>query len=104
MKTSFVRSMLLGLAAFGGLALASCQAPSSAPHHAVTCDKCRTVHFMAPSVGAGPGNKGVLTLRHADSMSCPDCENHLVAMLKGGNLTKHTCKSCGGTLYHCMHH
>jgi ribosomal protein S27E len=37
-------------------------------------------------------------------MSCPDCENQVIAMLKSGSATKHVCKSCGGTLHHCVNH
>ncbi len=99
MKTLILTSML-GLA---GL-LTSCQSPSSTPTAAVSCDKCRTIHFQAPSSGYGPGNKGIVTLRHAESMSCPDCENQVIAMLKTGSLTRHTCPSCGGVLNHCKKH
>ena len=101
MKT-FKKTLLL-VASFGmaGL-LSSCQAPAT-PQSAVTCSKCHTIHLMVPSVSAAPGNKGMVTLRHADSMSCPDCQNQVVAMLKTGSLTKHVCKSCGGTLHHCKH-
>jgi ribosomal protein S27E len=109
MKTKHIRTSLLGLAALGTLLLASCQAPSSGPKAAVHCDKCHTIHFLAPTTGGGgvggAGLKGgFVTLRHADSMSCPDCENKVVAMLKGGSITRHTCASCGGTLRHCSHH
>lgn len=109
MKTKLIRTSLLGLAALGTLLLASCQAPSSGPTAAVHCDKCHTIHFMAPASGGGAsgaaGSKGgVVTLRHADSMSCPDCENKVVAMMKSGSFTRHTCASCGGTLRHCTQH
>lgn len=110
MKTKLIRSTLIITAALGTLLLASCQAPSSSPTSAVSCDKCHTIHFMAPATGGGgaPGAAGLkggfVTLRHADSMSCPDCENQIIAMLKTGSLTKHVCKSCGGTLRHCTQH
>ncbi|MFO1486393.1 MAG: hypothetical protein U1F71_23725 [Verrucomicrobiaceae bacterium] len=111
MKTQFIRTTFLGLAALGTLALASCQAPVSThtPTSAVSCDKCRTIHFLAPTTGGGgvgaAGIKGgFVTLRHADSMTCPDCENQVIAMLKTGSLTKHVCKTCGGTLRHCTQH
>lgn len=104
MKTKLIRTTLIATAAIGTLLLASCQSPSVAPTSAVSCDKCRTVHFMAPFTGYGPGNKGIVSLKHADSMSCPDCENQVVAMLKTGSFTKHVCKSCGGTLRHCTQH
>ncbi|MBL9184044.1 MAG: hypothetical protein JNN17_18015 [Verrucomicrobiaceae bacterium] len=99
MKTLLLTSML-GLAAL----LTSCQSPSSIPTAAVSCDKCRTIHFQAPSSGYGPGNKGIVTLRDASRMDCPDCENQVIAMLKTGSLTKHVCSSCGGTLNHCKQH
>lgn len=104
MKTKLIRTSILGLAALSTLLLASCQAPSSTPTAAVSCDKCRTIHFQAPSTGYGPGNKGIVTLRHSERMSCPDCENQVVAMLKTGSLTKHVCPSCGGNLHHCTQH
>ena len=104
MKTKLIRTSLLGLAAIGTLVLASCQAPSSAPTAAVSCDKCGTIHFRAPSTGYGPGSKGIVTLRDASRMSCPDCENQVIAMMKTGSLTKHVCKSCGGALRHCTQH
>ena len=104
MKTKLIRTSLLGLAAIGTLLLASCQAPSSAPTAAVSCDKCGTIHFKAPFTGYGPGNKGIVALRDASRMSCPDCENQVIAMLKTGSLTKHVCKSCGGALRHCTQH
>ena len=97
MKT-LVLTSLLGLSGF----LTSCQSTSSAPTAAVSCDKCRTVSFIAPSTS--PGTKGIITLRNAASMSCPDCENQVIAMLKSGSATKHVCKSCGGTLHHCVNH
>lgn len=110
MKTKLIKSSLLALAAFATLLLASCAAPSATPTAAVSCDKCKTIHFLAPSTGGGgaPGAAGIkggfVTLRHADSMSCPDCENQAIAMLKSGSLTKHVCKSCGGVLRHCTRH
>ena len=103
MKTKLIRTTLLGISALSALLLASCQATSAAPRSAVTCSKCHTVHFMSPSM-TGTGPKGLVTLRHSDSMSCPDCENKVVAMLKTGSLTQHTCKTCGGTLRHCASH
>lgn len=107
MKTKLIRSALLSLAALGTLALVSCQAPAHTPTSAVTCSKCHTIHFNAPATsgtGAAGAKGGVVTLRHADGMSCPDCENKVVAMLKTGSLTQHTCKTCGGTLHHCTSH
>lgn len=103
MKTKLVRSSILGLLALGALALTSCQAPPSTPTSAVSCDKCHTIHFKAyqPS---GPSGKGMITLSDSSRMSCPDCENQVLAMLKGGIATKHVCKSCGGTLRHCTQH
>ncbi len=58
---------------------------------------------MSPASN-GPGPKGLVTLKHSDSMSCADCENQVVAMLKSGSLTTHACKTCGGTLHHCTGH
>ena len=99
MKTLLLTSML-GLAGF----LTSCQTSTGVPESAVTCDKCRTVHFMAPFTGYGPANKGIVALRDSSRMTCPDCENQVIAMLKIGSLTKHVCSSCGGTLSHCRKH
>ncbi len=87
----------------GILALSSCQAPPSAPTSAVSCDKCGTVHFKAYVPGS-PYGKGIATLTDSSRMTCPDCENQVVAMLKSGIVTKHVCKSCGGTLRHCKQH
>lgn len=83
--------------------LTSCKAPA-APTSAVTCNKCHTIWFKSPSVSAAAGDKGIVTLKSAAAMSCPDCENKVVAILKTGSLTKHTCPSCGGTLTHCTSH
>ena len=108
MKTKLIRSTLLGIAALSTLALVSCQAPAKChmPTSAVTCSKCHTIHFNAPGTGVGAAGAkgGIVTMRHADSMSCADCESKVVAMLKTGNITQHTCKTCGGTLHHCSTH
>ena len=105
MKTKLIHSTILSLAALGALALASCQSTSSTPTSAVTCDKCGTVSFLAPTPSVtASGNKGLVTLKNSSRMSCPDCENQVVAMLKSGSVTKHTCKSCGGNLNHCKQH
>ncbi|MDZ4405551.1 hypothetical protein [Prosthecobacter sp.] len=101
MKTKLIRSLFLGLAA---VALVSCQAPSSTPTSAVSCNKCGTVYFKSPASSSAPGGKGFVTLRPASSMDCADCENKVVAWLKTGSLTRHTCKTCGGTLNHCTQH
>lgn len=98
MKTLLLTS-ILGLA---GL-LTSCQTSTGIPESAVTCDKCRTVYFKAPA-SMPPGNKGFLTLRDASSMDCPDCENQVISWVKTGSLTRHVCKSCGGSLSHCRRH
>jgi len=37
-------------------------------------------------------------------MTCPDCENKVVAWVKGGSFTEHTCKTCGGAMKHCSSH
>ena len=103
MKTLLKSTLLLGTAAL----LASCQAPSSTPTSAVICAKCNTVWFKSPaSVGPGAAGAkgGVVALRTSGTMTCPDCENQVVAMLKTGSLTKHTCKTCGSTLQHCQAH
>ena len=110
MNTKLIRSTLLGLSILGTLVLASCQAPSSTPTSAVTCSKCGTVSFMAPAPTSGSGgsnlvgSKGFVTLKSSSRMSCPDCENKIVAWTKGGTFTEHTCKSCGGAMKHCTNH
>lgn len=105
MKTSILKTITTGILAIGALALVSCQSPAPAtPTSAVSCNKCGTIHFKAPSTAVGSWNKGIVTLHDASRMSCPDCENKVVAMLKGGNVTRHTCSSCGGTLNHCTMH
>ncbi len=58
MKTKLIRSLVLGLTAF---ALVSCQAPSSTPTSAVSCNKCGTVYFKAPSTSSGSGGKGFVS-------------------------------------------
>ncbi len=96
--------LLISSLAVAGL-LTSCQAPaSSMPTSAVTCSKCGTVSFMAPSTAAGAGGKGYTTLKSASHMTCPDCENKLVAWVKNGSFTEHTCKTCGGAMKHCSSH
>lgn len=103
MKT-LLKSLLLFATA--GL-LASCQAPSSTPDSVVMCGKCKTVWFKAPvtaGVGGAGLKSGIVAYRTAGTMTCPDCENAVVAMLKGGNITKHVCKTCGSTLQHCKAH
>ncbi|MDZ4405568.1 hypothetical protein [Prosthecobacter sp.] len=104
MKTKLIQSTLLSLAAFATLLLASCAAPSSTPTSAVSCNKCGTVYFKAPSTSSGSGGKGFVSLKPASRMDCVDCENKVVAWVKTGSLTQHTCKTCGGTLQHCTSH
>lgn len=94
MKTQLIRSMFLGIAA---LALASCQAPSG-PTSAVSCPKCQTVWVKA---GGSAGKGQPVALRAAGAMNCPDCDNKASPMLKGLSVNTHTCKSCGGTMFHC---
>lgn len=86
--------------------LTSCQAPASAaPTSAVSCTKCGTVYFKAPSLSASsPGGKGFVTLKSSSHMSCPDCENKVVAWVKTGTFTEHVCKTCGGAMKHCTSH
>ncbi len=104
MKTKCLRTLPLGLATLGTLLLASCQAPTSTPTSALTCDKCTTIYFKAPTRSGPGGKEGLVTLRRAGTMSCPDCDNVAASWIKGGSLLKHTCKSCGGTLHHCLRH
>jgi ribosomal protein S27E len=101
MKT--IKRMLLttGLIA-SAMLLASCQAPSH-PTSAVTCDKCRTVYFKAPR-SVAPHGKGFVVLKDASRMECPDCENQVLAWVKTGRMTGHSCESCGGGLHHCSQH
>lgn len=106
MKTKLIHSTLLSLAAFATLLLASCAAPSSTPTSAVMCGKCSTVWFKAPSTGVGAAGAkgGIVALRTASTMTCPDCENEVIAMIKNNSFTKHVCKTCGSTLQHCKAH
>ena len=104
MKTQLVRSLLLGLTALGTLALASCQATSAAPTSAISCAKCGTVYFKSPSTTAAAAGKGYVTLKSSSKMSCPDCDNKVVAWVKTGTFTEHTCKTCGGAMKHCASH
>lgn len=100
MKTLFTLP-IIALAA----ALTSCSAPAPvAPKSAVTCSKCHTVWFKSPSVTTAAGDKGIVTLKSSAHMSCPTCENKVVAILKTGSLTAHSCPTCGGTLTHCTSH
>jgi len=89
----------LGLAGM----LTSCQTTTGTPQSAVTCDKCRTVYFKDSS-GINPSNKGFVALRDASRMECAECENQVIAWVKTGSLSKHTCNSCGGKLHHCKNH
>lgn len=104
MKTKLIRSAFLSLATLVTLVLASCQATSSAPGSALTCDKCTTVYFKSPTKSGPGGKEGLITLRKAGSMACPDCDNQASAWIKGSSVIKHTCKSCGGTMNHCVRH
>jgi hypothetical protein len=113
MKIKLIRTTLLSICALGTLLLASCQAPQRhyVPSSAVGCSKCATIWFNAPASYAGSGGSnpaggkgGLIALRSAGSMSCPDCQNNVIAILKSGSLTRHACASCGGKLYHCIKH
>ena len=89
--------------------MTSCQAPShsSTPTSAVSCSKCGTVYFKAPAtsgVGAAGMKGGFVTLKSASRMSCPDCENKVIAWVKTGTFTQHVCATCGGTMHHCTSH
>lgn len=97
MKTLILTS-ILGLAAM----LTSCQTSAGGPESAVTCDKCRTVYFKAPA-STTPGGKGMVTLRDASRMDCPDCESAAANFFKTGSL-KHKCSHCEGSLSHCAKH
>ncbi|MFZ2282092.1 MAG: hypothetical protein WAW39_30130 [Prosthecobacter sp.] len=100
MKT-LLMIVTLGVAAF----LTSCQAPTVAvPHSAITCNKCNSVYFKSPSVSSAAGDKGFVTLKSSSSMTCPDCENKVIAWIKTGAFTEHTCKTCGGAMSHCTSH
>lgn len=95
MKTkmkSFLLVGSLGVVAF----LSSCQ--SQALTAAVACSKCKTVWVKTGSSG-GKGNP--IVLRSAGAMNCPDCENKATPFFKGMTANNHTCKSCGGTVFHC---
>jgi hypothetical protein len=106
MKTLLKKIILvtgLGLAAM----LTSCAAPvhhNHAPTSAITCSKCSTVYFKSPSVTSAPGDKGFVTLKSSSRMSCPDCENKVIAWAKHGEFTEHVCKTCGGAMKHCTSH
>ncbi len=97
MKTKIIRSVLLGLSILGTLALSSCQAPSG-PSSAVACPKCQTVWVKA---GGSAGKGQPIAMKATGAMDCPDCANKATAMLKGLSMNTHTCKSCGGTMFHC---
>jgi ribosomal protein S27E len=100
MKTKLI---LLTLVSLSASLLVSCQAPT-APTSAVSCDRCHTIYFNAPATTTASGGKGFVSLRPANRMSCPDCENQIISWTKTGSLTRHTCKSCGGNLHHCTQH
>ncbi len=101
--------MVCGLSAVS--LLSSCQSGTTyvPPTSAVSCSKCGTIYFKAPVTGGGgvgaAGIKGgFITLREASRMSCPDCENKVIAWVKTGTFTQHVCASCGGTMRHCTSH
>jgi ribosomal protein S27E len=98
--------LLLASLAFASL-LSSCSAPAhaaSAPSSAISCAKCGTVYFKSPSVSSAPGDKGFVTLKSSSKMSCPTCENKVVAWAKGDTFVNHVCKTCGGAMKHCSNH
>ncbi|MFZ2282087.1 MAG: hypothetical protein WAW39_30105 [Prosthecobacter sp.] len=105
MKTKLIHSTILVLATFATMLLASCAPPSATPTSAISCTKCGTVYFKTPSLSASsPGGKGFVTLRSSSSMTCPDCENKVIAWVKTGSFTQHVCKTCGGAMSHCTSH
>jgi hypothetical protein len=103
MKTLTKTLLLTGMLGLAGF-LTSCQAPSGVPTSAVSCNKCGTVYFKAPATNANAGGKGFITLKPASRMDCPDCEDKVIAWVKTGSLTRHTCKTCDGALNHCTVH
>ena len=93
MKTLLKKILLVVGLGFAAV-FTSCQG-SSGPSTAVACPKYKTVWFNA-------GGKGTPTaLKAAGAMDCPDCMNKASPMLKGLSMNNHTCKSCGGTMFHC---
>lgn len=96
MKTKLARLILPSLVSLGALALSSCQ--SQGPTSAIACSKCQTVWVKTGST-SGKGNPVVL--KSTAAMNCPDCENKATPFFKGMTVNTHTCKSCGGTMFHC---
>lgn len=90
--------MKLGMAAAAILTMASCAASGGGPNAAVACPKCKTVWVTA---GASAGKGNPIALKGTGAMECPDCRNAASPMLKGLTSTTHTCKSCGGAMFHC---
>jgi ribosomal protein S27E len=87
--------------------LSSCSAPApvaAAPTSAISCSKCGTVYFKSPSTTAAAGGKGYVVLKSSSKMTCPDCDNQVIAWVKTGAFTEHVCKTCGTTLKHCSSH
>ena len=108
MKTLMKTLLMVGSLGVASL-LTSCQSGTTyvAPTSAVSCSKCGTVYFQAPAtngVGAAGAKGGFITLRTASRMSCPDCENKVIAWVKTGSFTQHVCKTCGGAMSHCTSH
>ena len=101
--STIIAKTALGIASSLALLSVGCTT-SGAPREAVMCSKCQTVWFKAPA-GGSPGTKGgLLELKSAGSMSCPDCRNDVETVFKGMGRVVHSCKSCGGSLSHCRTH
>lgn len=98
MKTLMKTLLLIAALSVGGL-MTSCQtSTASGPTGAVACPKCKTVWVDS---GASGGRGNPIAMRSAGAMDCPDCNNVATTMLKGLSSTTHTCKTCGGTMFHC---
>ncbi len=70
----------------------------------MSCNKCCSVYFKAPSTSSSSGGKGFVSLKPASHTDCADCENKVAAWVKTGTFTEHTCKTYGGEMKHCTSH
>lgn len=108
MKTKLASLALAAFAVIGGLAQVGCQSTQGpGTKSAVACSGCKTVWVKQARTGMAGGSdaKGpFVAMTAVGHMKCPDCENRLEPFFKGLSKSTHACKSCGGSMFHCVGH